>query len=53
MLIRTMKNVCSCMLHDVIGIFIVDSGSGSLYFTSGNRTAMSPDCVMYRTHGKD
>lgn len=23
------------------------------YTASGNRTAMSPDCVMYLTHGSD
>ena len=30
-----------------------DALSSSLHCTSGNLTAMSPDCVMYRTQGSE
>lgn len=28
-------------------------GQSVTHCTSGNRTAISPDCVMYRTHGRE
>jgi hypothetical protein len=41
------------MFHVFIGIPIIKPRSTTYQFTSGNRTAMSPDCVIYRTHGND
>jgi hypothetical protein len=41
------------IFHIIVGIPIIKPRSTTYQFTSGNRTAISPDCVIYRTHGND
>jgi hypothetical protein len=48
-LIRCCKQRCMMSLVYVSSL----SALAPPYLTSGNRTAMSPDCVIYRTHGND